>query len=128
MKIPIAKPSISEDEKEAVLDVLSSGILTKGDNIDEFERKFSDYLGIKHAITVNSGTAALHMAVMSLGLKDGDEVITTPFSFASSSNCLLYTRAKPVFVDIDPKTYNIDANKIEESITENTKAIFPFYL
>jgi len=128
LKLPIARPIISDDEQKAVLEVLSSGILTQGENVKRFERKFADYLGVKHAISTNSGTSSLHVAVLALGLKNGDEVITTPFSFAASSNCILYVGAKPVFVDIDPKTYNIDVDKIEDKITNKTRAILPVHL
>jgi len=128
LKFPIARPVISEDEQKAVLEVLTSGILTQGENVKRFEKEFAEYIGVKHAISTNSGTSALHVAVLGLGLKEGDEVITTPFSFAASSNCILYVGAKPVFVDIDAKTYNIDVNKIEEKITDKTKAILPVHL
>lgn len=123
MKIPLSKPDITQKEIDAVIEVLKSDILSIGPKIEEFERKIADYVGKKYAIAVNSGTSALHLIVRSLGIKDGDEVITTPFTFIASVNCFLFERAKPVFVDIDPDTLNMDINKIEEKITEKTKAI-----
>jgi len=121
--IPLSKPDITEKEKKAVLAVLDTDRLSLGPRLDEFERKIADYVGVKYAVAVNSGTSALHLIVKALGIKERDEVITTPFSFISSSNCILYERAKPVFVDIDPETYNIDVSKIESKITAKTKAI-----
>jgi len=97
--------------------------LTLGPKLKEFEKKIAQYVGKKYAIGVNSGTAGLHLIIKVLNIKDNDEVITTPFSFVSSSNCILYERARPVFVDINPKTLNIDVSKIEKKITNKTKAI-----
>lgn len=121
--IPLAKPDITEKEREAVLDVLRTPQLSLGPKLKEFEEKIAEYIGVRHALAVNSGTSALHLVIRALGIREGDEVITTPFSFISSSNCILYERAKPIFVDIDSETYNIDTKKIEEKITGNTKAI-----
>ncbi|AAM23933.1 perosamine synthetase [Caldanaerobacter subterraneus subsp. tengcongensis MB4] len=123
MKVPLSRPDITQKEIDAVVEVLRSDILSIGPKIEEFERKIADYVGKKYAIAVNSGTSALHLIVRALGIKDGDEVITTPFTFIASVNCFLFERAKPVFVDIDPDTLNMDINKIEEKITEKTKAI-----
>jgi len=128
MMIPIAKPLISDEEKKAVIRVLESGRLTQGKTVEEFEKKFASYCDVKYGITTSNGTTALHTAVMALGIEKEDEVITSPLSFVASSNCLLYVGAKPVFVDIDPKTYNIDPDLIEEKITERTKAILPVHL
>lgn len=125
MKVNLGEPDITNKEINLVKEVLESGILSIGPKIDEFENKFKEYFNVKHAIGVNSGTSALHLLVRSLDIKDGDEVITTPFSFVASTNCILFERAKPVFVDIDEKTLNIDINKIEEKITDRTKAILP---
>ena len=122
-KIPLSKPDITEKEKKAVLEVLKTPYLSLGPKLREFEDKIARYIGVKYAIGVNSGTSGLHLIIRALGIKDNDEVITTPFSFISSANCILYERAKPVFVDIDEKTLNIDVNKIEEKITNKTKAI-----
>jgi len=126
--ITIVKPQIGDEEKKAVLNVLSSGHLAQGEKVREFEKIFSDYIGVKQSVTVNSGTAALHLSLLSLGIKTGDEVITTPFSFISSSNCILFCNAKPVFVDIDSKTFNLNPEKINEKITKKTKAIIAVHL
>lgn len=123
MRIPLSSPDITEKEKKSVLEVLSSSRLALGPKILEFERNFAKYIGAKHAIAVSSGTAGLHLLVRSLDVKEGDEAITTPFSFIASANCVLFERAKPIFVDIDPMTLNIDVNKIENAITSKTKAI-----
>jgi len=126
--IPLARPDITEKEKQAVLAVLDSNMLSLGPKLNEFEQKIATYAGTQYAIACNSGTSGLHMIIAALGIKDGDEVITTPFSFISSSNCMLFERAKPVFVDIDEKTYNLDTTQIEEKITERTKAILPVHV
>jgi len=123
MNIQLAKPDITQLEIDAVIEVMKSGWLSIGPKIEEFERKIADYIGVKHAIGVNSGTSALHLLIKSYDIKDGDEVITTPFSFVASTNCILFERAKPVFVDIDPITLEIDMDQIESKITEKTKAI-----
>lgn len=123
MKIPLSKPDITDIEKKKVLEVLETSYLSLGPQLKEFEEKIAEYAGVKYAIAVNSGTSALHLIVRALDIKDNDEIITTPFSFISSSNCALFERAKPVFVDIDSETLNIDVSKIEEKINEKTKAI-----
>lgn len=123
--IPLAKPFITEDDREAVLEVLKSRFLSIGPKLFEFERVMAEYTGRKYAIAVNSGTSALHLSIKALGIGKGDEVITTPFSFIASSNCILYEGAKPVFVDVEEDTLNIDPEKIESAITERTKAILP---
>lgn len=122
-KIPLSKPDITDKEKKAVLDVLNTSSLSLGKKYLEFEKLAAKFAGVKYAVAVNSGTSGLHLIIRSLGIGKGDEVITTPFSFISSSNCILYEGAKPVFVDIDEKTFNIDVKKIEEKITSKTKAI-----
>lgn len=126
--IPLSRPDITEREKQAVLAVLDSNLLSLGPKLGEFEEKMAAYAGTEYAIACNSGTSGLHMIISGLGIKDGDEVITTPFSFISSSNCMLFERAKPVFVDIDEKTYNMDTSQIEAKITERTKAILPVHI
>jgi perosamine synthetase len=123
MKIPLSKPWITEEDIKAVQEVLKSPYLSLGPKVEEFEQLIADISGRKFAVAVNSGTSALHLIIRSLGIKEGDEVITTPFSFIASSNCILFERAKPVFVDIRKGTYNIDSDLIEEEITEKTKAI-----
>lgn len=123
MDIPLARPDITEHEIQAVVSVLRTPHLSLGPKLEEFERKIAAYAGVRYAIAVNSGTSALHLIVRALGLQEGDEVITTPFSFVASSNCLLFERVTPVFVDIDPQTLNLDVRQIEPKITEKTKAI-----
>ncbi len=126
--IPIAKPFIGDEEIREVEAVLKSGFIAQGPKVAEFEGKFADYIGTGHAIATSSGTTALHIALLSAGIGKGDEVITTPFSFAATANSVLYVDAKPVFVDINPETYNINPEKIEEAITDKTKAIMPVHL
>ena len=128
IKVPIAKPLIGEEEIENVVEVLKSGMIAQGPKVEEFEQKFAEWVGADYGIAVNSGTAALHTALLSCGIEKGDEVITTPFTFIASGNSILYTEATPVFVDIDLKTYTINPDLIEEKITENTKAILPVQL
>lgn len=123
MNIPLAQPDITDLEKRYVLDVLSTPNLSLGPKVAEFEEALADRAGVKHAVAVNSGTSALHLIVQALGIGPGDEVITTPFSFVASSNCILFEKAKPVFVDIDPMTLNIDPSQVENAITARTKAI-----
>jgi len=122
-KIPLARPDITNLERKAVLEVLKTPYLSLGPKLKEFEEEITKFIGVKYAIGVNSGTSALHLIIRALGIKEGDEVIATPFSFIASANCVLFERAKPVFVDIDEKTLNIDPNKIERAITKKTKAI-----
>jgi perosamine synthetase len=123
MKIPLSNPDITDLEIEYVTRVLKTPDLSLGPKLVEFENKIAKFAGVKQAVAVNSGTSALHLIMKSLGIKDGEEVITTPFSFIASANCILFERARPVFVDIDPLTLNIDVNRIEEKITAKTKAI-----
>jgi len=126
--IPIAKPQMGEEEKAAVMAVLDSGMLAQGSRVAEFETRFAELCGVRHAVAVASGTAALWLALLSHEIGPGDEVITTPFSFIASSNCALFVGARPVFVDVEPDTYLIDANAIEGKITERTRAILPVHL
>lgn len=123
IRIPLSKPDITNKEIKAVLNVLKSNVLSLGPNLKELEEKMAKFSGVKYAVAVNGATSALHLIIRALGIKQGDEVITTPFSFIASSNCALYERVKPVFVDINGKTLNIDVRKIEEKITSKTKAI-----
>lgn len=123
MKVPLSRPDITALEKKYVIKVLNSGHLSFGDTLLRFEQSFCDTFNVSHAAAMNSGTSALHVAVKALGLQTGDEVITTPYSFVASGNCLLYEGVKPVFVDIDSDTFNIDTTLIEPAITTNTKAI-----
>ena len=128
IKVPIAKPIIGEEEIENVVEVLKSGMIAQGPKVEEFEQKFAEWVGSEHAIAVNSGTAALHTALLSCDIGPEDEVITSPFTFIASGNSILYTGAEPVFADIDLKTYTLNPDAIEELITENTKAILPVQL
>lgn len=121
--IPISKPIIKNEEKKALLKVLESGILAQGNEVKKLEQYFSKICGSKYAIAVNNGTSALHTALHSIGIKKGDEIITTPFTFVATANSVLMVGAKPIFVDIDEKTFNIDPKKIEAKITKKTKAI-----
>ena len=126
--IHIARPQIGEEEKAAVMAVLNSGQLAQGSVVAEFEEAFAAYCGVKHAIATSNGTTALHVALLAHELGPGDEVITTPFTFIASANAVLYVGAKPVFVDIDPVSYNIDVDAIEGAITKRTRAIMPIHL
>src|SRR5688572_23669324 len=116
--VPLSCPDITDLEVDYVTRVLRSGHLSLGPRVTEFEQKFAAYTGARYAIAVNSGTSALHLAVRALGIGSGDEVLTTSFSFVASSSCLLYERATPVFIDIDPDTLNIDSRKIDEFIQQ----------
>jgi perosamine synthetase len=126
--IPIAKPLIGEEEKTAVMNVLNSGMLASGPRTEEFEKKFAEYVGTKYAIATTSGTTALHLGLLALGVTRGDEVILPAFSFIATANIPLFCDAVPVFCDVDPKTFNIDPEKIEKLITKKTKAIMPVHL
>ena len=127
--IPYGRHYVDEDDIQAVVDVLRHGMLTQGPKISEFEDKVAAYVGAKYAVAVSNGTAALHLACMVLGIGKGDFVITSPNTFVATSNSILYEGAKPIFVDIDPKTLNVDVDKIEEVIkkSKNIKAIFPVH-
>jgi perosamine synthetase len=126
--ISIAKPLIGEEEKQAVLEVLDSGIIAQGPRVKAFEEAFAAMCDVEFAIATTSGTTALHTALLCHKIGPGDEVITSPFTFIASANSILFTGAKPVFVDIDPITFNIDPHLIETAITPNTKAIMPVHL
>jgi len=121
--IELSGPDVTEEEIAAVTAVLRGPRLSLGPKAPEFERAVADYVGCRYAVAVNSGTSALHLIVRAVGLGDGDEVITTPFSFVASANCLLYERAAPRFVDIDPVTLNLDCGRVEAAITPRTRAI-----
>lgn len=127
MYIPYGRQTIDEDDIQAVVDVLRSDYLTTGPKVAEFEKKVAAYVGAKYAVAVCNGTAALHVACLAAGIQPGDEVITTPITFAASANCVLYCGATPVFADIDPVTYNIDPAEVEKHITSKTKAIIPVH-
>ncbi|MGF3553920.1 MAG: DegT/DnrJ/EryC1/StrS family aminotransferase [Thermoplasmatota archaeon] len=126
--IPIAKPLLGDEEKLAISKVLESGILASGPKTEEFEKKFAEFVGTKFAIATTSGTTALHLGLLSMGIKEGDEVIVPAFSFIATANSPLFCKAKPVFCDVDASTFNIDPSKIKKLITKKTKAIMPVHL
>ncbi len=127
--IPINLPKIGEEEVEAVVKVLRSGMLTSGlgagPMVTELEKKFANFAGVKHAVAVNTGTAALHSAVMACGVTQGDEVILPSFTFVATAEAIVLAGGKPIFADIDTKTYNLSPDAVEKSITKKTKAILP---
>jgi perosamine synthetase len=127
-KIPIAKPVLGKKELEAVKEVFESGMLVQGKKVKLFEEKFAEYIGVEHAIAVTNGTVALDVALKALNLGPGDEVITPAFSFIASSNCILFQNAKPVFADIDSRTFNINPSDVAEKITSKTKALIPVHM
>jgi perosamine synthetase len=126
--IPISKPYIGEAEKAAVMEVLDSGMLAQGPRTARLEERFAQLCGVKHAVATTSGTTALHVALLAHDIGPGDEVITTPFTFIASVNSILFTGARPVFVDVDEATFNIDPALVEQAITPRTKAILPVHL
>ncbi len=126
--INMAKPQIGDEEKRAVMEVLDSGMIVQGPRVKAFEEAFALMCGVKHAAATTSGTTALHIAVLANGVGQGDEVITSAFTFIASANSILYAGAKPVFVDIDPATFNLNPALIEKAITKKTKAILPVHL
>ena len=126
--ISIAKPQMGPEEKQAVLEVLDSGIIAQGPRVKAFEGAFAAMCGVEHAVATTSGTTALHVALLAHGIGEGDQVITSPFTFIASANSVLYTGARPVFVDIDPLTFNLNPELIEAAITPRTKAILPVHL
>lgn len=123
--LPFSPPSLGPEEEAEVLDTLRSGWITTGPKSQRFEAALADYCGVQHAVAVSSCTAALHIALAALGIGEGDEVITTPFTFASTAHAILYVRGRPVFADISPDTFNIDPAQIERLITPRTRAIIP---
>lgn len=119
--IPYGRQWIDEDDINAVVEVLRGDYLTTGPKIKEFEEDLAQYTGAKYAVAISNGTAALHAACFAAGIKEGDEVITTPITFAASANCLLYMGAKPVFADIDPDTYNINPKEIRPRLPKKPR-------
>jgi perosamine synthetase len=126
--IPLARPDIGPREEELVLEVLRSGRLSLGPMLERFERDFAAWIGTDDAVAVSSGTTALHLGVRALGWGAGDEVVTSPFSFVSSANCLLYENATPVFCDIDPVTLNVDPGAAAAAVTERTVGLLPVHI
>lgn len=126
--IPFSRPWIDETEIAAVSEVLASQWISTGAKVREFERAFAEYIGVKHAIAVSSCTAALHLSLVATGVGSGDEVITTPYTFTATAEAIRYVGAKPVFVDVDKHTLNMDIAKIDAAITARTKAILPVHI
>ena len=125
MNIELSGPDITQVEIDAVAEVLRSGRLSLGPAVPRFEKAVAEYVGVKHAVAVSSGTTGLHLLMRAIGIGPGDEVISTPFSFVASTNCVLFERGRPVFADIEPATWNIDPKKVEAAVTPKTKAIIP---
>ena len=127
-EIPLSRPDLDDADVEAVVEVLRTPNLSLGPTGPRFERALADYVGSKHAVAVNSGTSGLHLGVVALGLGEGDEVVTTPFSFVASTNCLLFERVRPVFADIDPVTLDLDPAAAEAALTRRTRALLPVHV
>ena len=127
-KIPLTRPYVGNEELETIREVFQSGFLTKGETLKEFERKIEDYLNVRYAVSTSSCTTALHLALASLGIGKGDEVIVADFTFPSTANVVVYQGAKPVLCDIDQKTFNIIPEEIPKLITPKTKALMPVHL
>ena len=127
-RVPLARPDISQDDIDAVVSVLRTPHLSLGPKLPEFEKAFASFLGMARGVAVNSGTSALHLVVRALGLGPGDEMITSPFTFVASANCALFEGARPVFVDIDGATWNMDAEQIEAAVTDRTKLLLPVHI
>jgi len=128
MNVPLSQPYMGDEEANAVVEVLRSDRLALGPKTAQFEQLFAEAIGARYAIAVNSGTSGLHLAVRALGIGQGDEVITTPFSFIASSNCVLFEGGRPVFVDADEETFNINPALIESAVNERTKALLPVHV
>lgn len=126
--IPIARPQLGEEEKQLVWEAMSSGSLAQGPRVREFEARFAELIGTSHAVATSSGTTALHLALLGHGIGAGDEVITVAFTFIASANSILYTGARPVFVDIDERDFCMDPTALEAAITPRTRAIMPVSL
>lgn len=125
--LPYGRQSIDQDDIQAVLEVLQSDWLTQGPKVQEFEQAVADYCGVRFAVAVANGTAALHLAALAAGFGPGDEVITSPITFAASANCILYAGAKPIFADIDPVTYCLDIDEVRKKISSRTKGLIPVH-
>jgi dTDP-4-amino-4,6-dideoxygalactose transaminase len=126
--IPIARPQLGDEERDAVWEVMRSGLLAQGERVRELEERFAAMVGVRHAVAVSSGTAALHLALLGHGIGSGDEVITVPFTFIASANSILYTGARPAFVDVSPDDFCIAVDQVEAAITPRTRAIMPVSL
>ena len=128
IKVPFFHHDLGQAELDAVAAVLAGPILTTGETVEQFEHGFAEYLGRRHALAVSSCTGALHLSLLALGIGEDDEVITTPMTFVATATAILEAGAKPVFVDVEPETGNMDVSKIESAITTYTKAIMPVHL
>jgi perosamine synthetase len=126
--IPVVRPHLGDEERQAVARVLESGQLAQGELVEAFEQRFAAFCHVREAVAVSSGTAALHLALLAHGIGPGDEVITTPFSFAATANAVRLAGATPVFVDIEPDTYNLDPALVEAAVTARTRALLPVHL
>jgi perosamine synthetase len=126
--VPLARPVLGEAEEQRILAVIRSGQLSLGPLLEQFEGRFAEWLGAPLASAVSSGTAGLHLALRAVGVEDGDEVVTSPFSFVASANAAIYERARPVFADIDPRTLNLDPEAAAAAITPRTKALLPVHI
>ncbi|HEU4702620.1 MAG TPA: DegT/DnrJ/EryC1/StrS family aminotransferase [Conexibacter sp.] len=126
--VPLAQPVLGPEEEQAVIDVLRSGQLSLGPRVPAFEQAFAARLGVPHASAVSSGTAGLHLALRAVGVEEGDEVVTSPFSFVASANAVLFERARPVFADVDPVTLNLDPQAAAAALTDRTKALLPVHI
>jgi perosamine synthetase len=127
-RVPLSRPDISPADIDAVAAVLKTPHLSLGPKLREFENALAGYVGMRHGVAVNSGTSALHLVVRALGLGPGDEMITSPFTFVATANCALFEGARPVFVDIDPETWNLDVGKLEAAITERTRLLMTVHI
>jgi perosamine synthetase len=127
-QIPLSRPELGEREETLLLEAFRSGRLSLGPLMERFEQQFARWLGVDDAVAVSSGTTALHLGVRGLGWGEGDEVLTSPFSFVASANCLLYERARPVFCDVDPVTLNLDPAAAADAVTEKTVGILPIHV
>ncbi len=127
-RVPLARPVTGEREEQLLIETLRSGLLSLGPRVPEFEGALARWLGAEHVSAVSSGTAALHLAIRAAGIEAGDEVVTSPFSFVASANCLLYERARPVFCDIDPRTLNIDPDAAAAAVCDSTTGLLPVHI
>lgn len=128
MKIPLAKPVFDEEMRDAALDALQSERFVLGESVFKFEEEFARYCGVKYAVSTSSGTCALQLSLLALGIGQGDRVVTTPYSFIATANAALHVGAMPIFADVDVETYNIDPDAAKRKLTEKTKAIIPVHL
>jgi dTDP-4-amino-4,6-dideoxygalactose transaminase len=126
--IPIARPVLGEEEKALVWSAMEAGQLAQGARVAEFEKRFADFIGAKHAVAVSSGTTAIHLALLAAGIGPGDEVITVSFTFTASASAILHAGARPVFIDVDPVSFTMDPSLIEAAITPRTRAVMPVSL